>query len=108
MDLTDETVDVVVANDGQEIIMVDDLSQLNEKSVEGLYRVLQSPGGNTGDVSNPGVEVSAVPEVNLQGIIYYIKIINRIGHTCTHADVDLAKVRAMYFQRDIEEAHKDP
>ena len=40
MKLTDETVGVVVANDGQGIIIIDDFSQLNEKSVEGLFWVL--------------------------------------------------------------------
>ena len=40
MNLTDEAVGVVVANDGQGIIKIDDFAQLNEKSVEGLFRVL--------------------------------------------------------------------
>ena len=47
MRLTDEAFGVVVANDGQGIIKIDDFAQLNEKSVEGLYRVLQRPGGTT-------------------------------------------------------------
>ena len=47
-------------------------------------------------------------ESNLQGMIHYIKHFNRIGRTCTYADVKLAKVCAMYHQRDMEEAHKDP
>ena len=41
-------VGVVVANDGQGIIKIDDFAQLNEKSVEGLYRVLRRPVGTTG------------------------------------------------------------
>ena len=45
--LTDEAVGAVVANDGQGIIMIDYFSQLNGKYVEGLCRVLQSPGGTT-------------------------------------------------------------
>ena len=40
MKLTDESVGVVVANNGQGIITIDDFAQLNEKSVEGLFRVL--------------------------------------------------------------------
>ena len=36
MNLTDEAVGVVVANDGQGLITIDDFAQLNEKSVEGL------------------------------------------------------------------------
>ena len=31
-----------------------------------------------------------------------------IGRTCTDANVDLTKVRAMYHQRYMKEAHKDP
>ena len=41
-------------------------------------------------------------------MIYYIKHLKRIGRTCTHANVEINKVRAMYHQRDMEEAHKDP
>ena len=40
MKLTDEALGVVVAKDGQGIIIIDDFSQLNEKSVEGLFWVL--------------------------------------------------------------------
>ena len=36
MRLTDEDVGVVVANDGQELITIDDIYQFNEKSLEGL------------------------------------------------------------------------
>ena len=54
MKLTDEAVAVFISNDGQEIIIMDDFSQLNEKSVKGICRVLRNPGGNTGVASNPG------------------------------------------------------
>ena len=76
--------------------------------MEGLCRVLRSPGGTTGGVSNTGVAVSAMAEANLRGMIYYIKYLKRIGRTCTHAYVDLSKVCAMYYQKDTEEAQKDP
>ena len=36
MNLTDENVGVVLANDGQGLVTIDDFSQLNKKSVEGL------------------------------------------------------------------------
>ena len=75
--------------------------------MEGLCRVLQSTGGAIGGVSNPRVSVSVMDEANLQGMIYYIKHIKRIGRICTHDDVELAKVRAMYNQGDMEESHKD-
>ena len=39
---------VVVANNGQGLITLDDSGQLNEKSVEGISRVLRRPGGTTG------------------------------------------------------------
>ena len=48
MKLTDEAIGVVVAKDGQGIIIIDDFAQLNEKSVEGLCRVLKRLGGTTG------------------------------------------------------------
>ena len=59
-------------------------------------------------MSNPGVAVSGMAEANLQGIIYYINYFKRIGCTCTHANVELAKYRAIYHQWDMEEACKDP
>ena len=40
MKLTNEAVGVVVANDGQGLITIDYFAPLNDKSVEGLYRVL--------------------------------------------------------------------
>ena len=76
--------------------------------MEGLCEVLRSPGGTTGVVSNPVVAVSEMVEANVHGIIYYIKHFKRIGRTCTHADVDLSKVRDMHHQWDMEEFHKDP
>ena len=81
---------------------------MNDKSVEGLCEVLRSPGGTTGVVSNPEVAVSEMVEANVHGIIYYIKHFKKIGRTCTHADVDLSKVRDMHHQWDMEEFHKDP
>ena len=47
-------------------------------------------------------------EANLQGMIYYINHFKRIVRTCTHADVELSKVRMMYHQRYMGEAHKKP
>ena len=47
-------------------------------------------------------------EANLQGIIYHIKHLKKIGRTYTHANVDLTKVRAIYHQRDMKEDHKEP
>ena len=76
--------------------------------MEGLCRVLRSPGGTTGGVSNPGVTVSAIAKENLQGMIYYIKTFKRIVRTCTHTDVELSQVRAMYHRQDMEESHKEP
>ena len=81
MNLTDEAVGVIFDNDGQGIITIDDFSQLNEKYVEGLCRVLRRPGGPIGGVSNPEVAVSEMAEENLQGMNYYIKHFKRIGST---------------------------
>ena len=106
--LTYEAVGAVVANDGQGIIMIDVFAQSNEKSAEGLFRVLRSPGETKIVVSNPGVSVSEIAETNLQGMIYYIKTFKKIGRTCTHADVELANVRALNHQRDVGKTHKEP
>ena len=76
--------------------------------MEGLCQVLRRSGGTTGGVSNTEVAVSEMDKENLQEMIDYIKIFKRIRHTCTHADFDIAKVRAIYHQWDIEKAHQDP
>ena len=107
MKLIDKSVGVVVVSDSQGLITIDDFDHFNEKSVEILCQVLRSPGGTTGLVSNPRVLVSRMAEANLQGMIYYINIFNSIGRTFTHADIELAKIRGMYHQRDMEESHKD-
>ena len=52
--------------------------------------------------------MSAISEANPQGIIYYIKHFKRIGCACTHDDVDLEKVCAMYHQRGMVKSHKEP
>ena len=64
MKLTYEAVGVFITNDGQGLITIDDLVQLNEKYVEGLCRVLLRHGGTTGVVSNPWVAVSEIAEAN--------------------------------------------
>ena len=58
MNLKYEAIGVVVANDVQGIIKIDVFFQLNEKSVEGLCRVIRRYGGTTWVVSNPWVAVS--------------------------------------------------
>ena len=69
MKLADESSGVIVDNGGQGLITIHDFSQLNEKFVEGLCRLLIRPGGTTGGVSNTGVAVSEMSEANLQGMI---------------------------------------
>ena len=82
--LTDKTIGDVVDIVGQGLITIDDFDQLNEKSVEGICRVIRRPVGTTGGVSNPGVAVSEMAEANLQRMIYYINHFKRIGRTCAH------------------------
>ena len=103
MKLTDEAVGAVVANDGQGLIKI-----LNEKSVEGLCKVLQKSGGTAEEVSNSGVVVSSMAEANLQGTIYYIKNSKRIWRTCMHDDIDKAKICMIHYPQDMEEAQEDP
>ena len=108
MNLTYESVGVIVANDDLGIITIDNFAHLNEKYVDDICRILLRPGEITGGVSNPGFAVSEMAEANLQEMIYYIKHFKRIRRTCTHAAVELDKVCAMYNQRDMEESYKDP
>ena len=92
----DEALGAIASKNDQGQIKIDDFSQLNEKSVEGHFQVLQRPGGTAGVVSNPGVEVSAMDEANLQRMIYYIKSFNSICRTCTHADFDLTNLSSAW------------
>lgn len=108
MGLTNEAAAVVVDAGGQGLISIDDFAQLNEKSVKGLCRSLRRPGGQTNGVVNHGVSVGQMAETNFEGMVYYIKHFKRVSRTCTYADVLLPSVRALYNQRDKEEAHKDP
>ena len=48
MKLTDESFGVIFAKNSQGLNTIDYLSQLNEKYLEGLFQVLQRPGGNEG------------------------------------------------------------
>ena len=107
MKLIDEAAIVLVSNDGQGIILIDDIIQLNDKYVESLCRVPYRPGGTTSGSANPGVEVSATTDADLQGMVYYIKHFKRIGRTCKYSHVDLNKVHAIY-QQDTEESYKGP
>ena len=108
MKLTDKSVAGVVPKYGQGIITIDHFYQLNEKSVEGICRLLRRLRGTIGGVSNTGVSVSEMAEANVQGMIYYIKHFKSIGYTCAHAYVELSKARAMYHQWEMEGAHKEP
>ena len=65
----------------------------------GFYRGL---GGMQWGVYNTEFVLSEIGEANLQGMIYYIKNSKRIGRTCTHANVELDKFRAVYHHREIE------
>ena len=96
MKLTDKAVGVVVSNNGQGRITIDDFAQLNEKSVEGLFRVLWRPGGTIYGVSNPRIAVSAMAEVKLQGIIYYIQISKGLGaRSCTQILISLRSLQCI-------------
>ena len=60
MNLIDEAVSVLVANNGQGLIMIDYFPQLNEKSVEGLCQVLTRPGGTTGECPIMGLQCQLI------------------------------------------------
>ena len=55
INLTDESVGVIFANDGQRLIKIDYFDQLNGKSVKSLCQVLIRPGRTTGECPIPGL-----------------------------------------------------
>ena len=88
MKLTDEAVGVVDAKYGQGVITIGDFAQLNEKSVEGLCRVLLRPGGTTrggGGVQSWGFSVSDGWGEPTRHDILYIYIFKGLDTcSCTH------------------------
>ena len=83
MKLTDKSVGIIISNDGQGLITIDDLSQLNEKSVEGLFRVLQKPVGTTGGCPIPGMQCQRWLKRNYKEWFTTLSIARGLGaHAC--------------------------
>ena len=107
--LTDDSATVAFAEKGQGITYRNDFSQLDEKSVENLCRVLCRPRGSImGGPSNNGIAVLVMAETNLQGVLYFINHHTRFDRTYNYANVALTQVGKLYHQNDMEKSKRYP
>ena len=91
------TVQVMVAVDGQIISSMGNFLMMDKEVIQTIYRVVRKP--SSGD---DGKAVSAVAEVNLKSIVYYIKHQGRISCTINFASITFAKVRKLKRHQELE------
>ena len=109
INLNADAANVVIMEKGQKISSMDGFSQLDEKSVETLCRVLHwSRWSITGVSANNGAAVLVMAATNLQEMLYFINHPKRVGRILNYDYVALIKVCKLYCQHEMEEAHKNP
>ena len=109
MGLGMEAATEVVYVNGQNLSVLEDFLQLEDKDVETLCRVIRRPGGvNAAGNQNQGMQVSAMAEANLKRMCYQLRHHTRVSRPVVWADITLASVRAFLAQAEMEASHKDP
>jgi hypothetical protein len=109
MGLSVEAATEVVNVNGQNLSVLEDFLQLEDKDIETLCRVIRRPGGvNAAGNQNQGMQVSAMAEANLKRMCYQLRHHTRVSSPVVWADITLASVRAFSAQAEIEGSHKDP
>ena len=109
MGLSMEAATEVVNVNGQNLSVLEDFLQLEDKDVETLCRVIRRPGGvNAAGNQNQGMQVSAMAEANLKRMCYQLRHHTRVSRPVVWADITLASVRALSAQAEMEASHKDP
>ena len=109
MGLSMEAATEVVNVNGQNLSVLEDFLQLEDKDVEILCRVIRRPGGvNAAGNQNQGMQVSAMAEANLKRMCYQLRHHTRVSRPVVWADITLASVRALSAQAEMEASHKDP
>jgi hypothetical protein len=99
----------VVNVNGQNLSLLEDFLQLEDKDVETLCRVIRRPGGaNAAGNQNQGIQVSAMAEANLKRMTYQMRHSTRVSRPFVWADISLVSVRALSAQAEMEASHKDP
>ncbi len=109
MGLSLEAATEVVNVNGQNLSVLEDFLQIEDKDVETLCRVIRRPGGvNAAGNLNQGMQVLAMAEVNLKRMCYQLRHHTRVSHPVVWADVTLLSVRALSAQAEMEASHRDP
>jgi hypothetical protein len=106
MGLSVEAATEVVNVNGQNLSVLDDFLQLEDKDVETLCRVIRRPGGvNAAGNQNQGMQVSAMAEANLKRMCYELRHYTRVSRSVVWADITLLSVRALSAQAEMEASH---
>ncbi len=106
MGLSVEAATGVVNVNGQNLSVLDDFLQLEDKDVETLCRVIRWPGGvNAAGNQNQGMQVSAMAKANLKRMCYELRHHTRFSRPVVWADITLLSVRALSAQAEMEASH---
>ena len=118
----------VVANNimNQGFLTPEDLEQLTSEEITDLCKSLRSPGGlipnpiavpdTNGNMPpgvplfthNPGENVGAMPEKSLKQMIYFVRHLLCIGHTCEPNNVTLRNVCRLFQLKRDEDSYTEP
>jgi hypothetical protein len=94
---------------GQNLSILEDFLQLEDKDVETLCRVIRRPGGaNAAGNQNQGMQVLAMAESNLKSMTYQIRHTVRVSRPIVWANILLASICGLSAQAKMEASHKDP
>ena len=93
----------------QNLSVLEDFLQLDDKDVETLCRVIRRPGGvKTAGNQNQGMQVLAMAEANLKRMCYQLRQHTRVSRPLVWADITLLSVCALSVQAEMESSHRDP
>ena len=99
----------VVNVNRQNLSVLEDFLQLEDKDVEILCRVTRWPGGvNAARNQYQGMQVSAMAEANLKRLWYELCHYTRVSRPVVWADITLLSVHALSAQAEMEASHRDP
>jgi len=94
---------------GQNLSVLEDFLQLEDKDVETLCQVIRQPGGvNSAGNQNQGMQVLAMAEANLKRMCYELHHYTRVSRPVVWADITLLSVCALSAQAEMEASHQDP
>ena len=94
---------VMVAADSQGLSPINNFLIMDEEVIRTICRVVRKPDGG-----DNGKAVSAIAEVNLKSMVYYIKYQGRISCTMNFASIILAKVRKLKHHQELKKKYVDP